>query len=604
MHPLPQPDFRSLFESAPGLYLREIFDRLTDGFIALDRNFCYTYLNKKTGELVRRDPASLIGKNVWEEFPEAVGTATYEAFNRAMKEQQYVSNTEYFPKYDLWQENHIYPSPNGLSVFIRDISDKKKAEKGINEAKELSNKLIDSLPGVFYFFDANGKFIQWNKQLEQVTGYTGEEIAGMHPVDFFGGDEKEYIAQRIAGVFEKGINDAEAHFVTKSGQKIPYYFKAVLLQYEGNPCLLGNGIDITERVKAERELKESEKKYKLLFESNPLPMWMVGLSDHRFIDVNNAAIKQYGYSRNEFMKMTSMDLRPEEEVERYKKFPDAGFNSVHLSGVWRHRQKDGKIIFVDINTHDFIYNGQAARLVLANNVTEKYKAEEKLKESYDSIRELTEHLQNVREEERSHMAREIHDELGQLLTVLKMDVSWLNRKIAASSPEQIQSKLGELMTMIDTTVKTVRRIASELRPTLLDDLGLVAAIEWHLEEFEKRSGIRQEFIRPEHEPKIDDALKIGLFRIFQESLTNVARHSGAHKVNVRLQRDNGQIILKIRDDGKGFDLEPTSKKTLGLLGMKERTKMMGGVYHISGVPGEGTMVEVIVPAPEINIEPG
>jgi signal transduction histidine kinase len=268
---------------------------------------------------------------------------------------------------------------------------------------------------------------------------------------------------------------------------------------------------------------------------------------------------------------------------------------VYQSGLWRHKKKDGKIIFVDIITHDLTYNQQPTRLVLANDVTEKYKAEEKLKMSYDSIRELTEHLQNIREEERSHMAREIHDELGQLLTVLKMDVSWLNKRIE-SPPVAIKEKLKELLAMIDTTVKTVRRIASELRPTLLDDLGLVAAIEWHLEEFEKRSGIQKTFTGPDAELQIDDTMKIGLFRILQESLTNVARHSGAQKVNVGLERKNGQIILKIKDNGKGFDAGHATKKTLGLLGMKERTKMMGGVYHISGLPGEGTMVEVIVPA--------
>ena len=226
------------------------------------------------------------------------------------------------------------------------------------------------------------------------------------------------------------------------------------------------------------------------------------------------------------------------------------------------------------------YKGNQRRLVLANNVTEKHIAEEKLKESYEAIRTLTGHLQNVREEERLHISREIHDELGQLLTVLKMDVSWLNKKIEPEN-KVAKEKLSEILSMVDTTVKSVRRIASELRPSLLDDLGLYAAMEWHLEEFERRSGIIKELVIPETELLLPDALKIGIFRIFQESLTNVARHSGAKNVNVSLLQKDNQLILTIRDNGIGFEEEPmTTKKTLGLLGMKERSMMMGGQYNI------------------------
>ena len=201
-----------------------------------------------------------------------------------------------------------------------------------------------------------------------------------------------------------------------------------MIDYEGGPCLLGNGIDITERKKAETELRASEQKYKLLFESNPLPMWMLSLPDYKFIDVNNVALWQYGYTKEEFLNLSILDLRPEEDIEKFESGTSTAFRGVHHAGIWRHKRKNGTIIYVDIVTHDIYYKGQQRRLVLANNITEKHIAEEKLKESYEAIRTLTGYLQNVREEERLHIAREIHDELGQLLTVLKMDVSWLNKK--------------------------------------------------------------------------------------------------------------------------------------------------------------------------------
>lgn len=578
--------------------LKEIFERVSDGFIALDKNFRYTYMNAKAGIITHRDPLTIIGKNVWEEFPESVGSSTYHTFYEALAKQKYVSNIDYYEPLDLWQENYVYPSPNGLSIFIRDITQQKRSEREINKVKDLADKLIDSLPGVFYFYDENGRFIRWNKQFEEVTGYSSEEIAGMHPSDFFPPEEKAYITERIKGVFEKGVNDADANFLTKSGDKIPYYFKAVLMHYEGKPCLLGYGIDITERKRAEAELKASEQKYKLLFESNPLSMWMLSLPDYNIIDVNHVTLQQYGYTKEEFLNLSVLDLRPVEDIEKFKTNTHSEFRGIYHAGIWRHKKKNGNIMYIDIVTHDIMYKGQETRLVLANDVTEKYIAEEKLKESYEEIRNLTGHLQNVREEERLHIAREIHDELGQLLTVLKMDVSWLNKK-TDSENVFAKEKLAEILTLIDTTVKTVRRIASELRPSLLDDLGLLPAMEWHLEEFERRSGITKEFHTPETELHLPDSLKIGLFRILQESLTNVARHSGAKNVSVSLFQKDKQLILTIKDNGNGIEEKPPgSRKTLGLLGMKERTTMMGGEYNITSVKGEGTTVTVVVPLPE------
>ena len=575
--------------------LKEIFERVTDGFVALDSNFCYTYVNKKAGKLIRRDPGTLIGKNVWDEFPTAVGSSTYEAFNRAMTSQQYVSNTDYYQPFDLWFESSVYPSPNGLSVFLRDISEQKKSEKEISKAKALADNLIDSLPGVFYFFDINGRFIRWNKQLEDVTGYSAGEIADMSPVDFFDAKDKNYVAERIQNIFRQGASDTDAILLTKEGKKIPCFFKTVLVEYEGVPCLLGSGIDITERKKAETELRASEQKYKLLFESNPLPMWMLSLPEYKFIDVNDVALWQYGYTKEEFLNLSVLELRPEEDIEKFKAASSLEFRGIYHAGIWKHKRKDGSIIHVDIVTHDIYYKGQQRRLVLANNVTERHMAEEKLKDSYEAIRTLTGYLQNIREEERLNISREIHDELGQLLTVLKMDVSWLNKRIEPNN-SLAKEKLSEILSLVDATVRSVRRIASELRPSLIDDLGLYAAMEWHLEEFERRSGISKQLVIPETELELPDTLKIGIFRIFQESLTNVARHSQAKNVSVSLLQKDNQLILTIRDNGIGFEEGPmTTKNTLGLLGMKERSMMMGGVYDISSAKGEGTTVTVIVP---------
>ncbi|MDP4261015.1 MAG: sensor histidine kinase [Bacteroidota bacterium] len=212
----------------------------------------------------------------------------------------------------------------------------------------------------------------------------------------------------------------------------------------------------------------------------------------------------------------------------------------------------------------------------------------------EQLRSLSAYLQNVREDERMHIAREMHDELGQLLTGFKMDVSSLKRKLAETNDTAINEKLDNMSSVIDEAVKFVRKLATELRPSILDDLGLVPALEWHSQEFEKRYSIKIEFLSRVHQLSTSPLLATGLFRMYQESLTNVARHSNADKVKVSLQAINDEIILSITDNGKGFDISQASKKTLGLLGMKERAAMLGGKLEIISEQGKGTTITISV----------
>lgn len=495
----------------------------------------------------------------------------------------------------IYDRTYIQRDKDGTPVrmmgSMMDITDLKKAEQEISKGKDLADKLINSMPGVFYFFDQEGKFIRWNEQMETVTGYSGEEIAEMHPTDFFGGADKAYIADRIMGVFENGVNDAEADFVTKDGNHIPYYFKGVLINYEGRPCLVGSGIDISERLKAEQGLRVSEKKYRSLVEQAADAIFIFN-EKGEFIDVNDVSAQLLGYDRDELKGMTLESILFNTDLVADPVLLDALASGESLIKRRNFRKKDGSAVPVEVHSKKLVDGNY---LGMVRDLTERIEAEKQLQESYRQIRELTDHLQHIREEERSHIAREIHDELGQQLTVLKMDVSWLNKKVALED-EPVKRKLKSLTEMLDGTVKTVRRISSELRPSVLDDLGLVAAVEWHLKEFERRAGIKTSFQEPESELEINETIKTGLFRIFQESLTNVARHASATKVKVDLLEKNGYILLRIEDDGKGFNkLQVHNKRTLGILGMKERTAMMGGTYVIESNPGQGTIVVVSVP---------
>ena len=581
---------------------KNTLDRVSDAFASIDTNWCFTYMNQKAGETFKRDHEKVIGKNLWDEFDIKPNAPLYLAFHQALSEQRFIYQDRYIERLAGWFEIFIYPSPNGLSVFFRDITAKKLAEQEADREKYLSDAIVNSLPGVFYLYNREGKFLRWNKNFELVSGYTTEEVAQMHPLDFFDNDEKGILQERIENVFRYGMSDVEANLLTKTGEKIPYYFNGYTANFSGEECLIGTGIDISTRKKAEQAIRDSEEKYRYLFDNNPALIFIWDLETYDIMEVNRTAEEEYGYSRNELLNMKVMALRPAEEHEKIRLFAARMLteSTIHVRGTWKHMKKSGEIMHMDIRSHKITYNNRLAILSLAENVTEKVKIEEQLKRSYEDIRLLNTHLQTVREEERAGIAREIHDELGQQLTALKMDVSWVKKRAPQDNHEMIE-RLSGMITLIDQTVKIVRRIASDLRPGILDDLGLIAALEWQLSEFEKRMSIKTTFHAQVNSIEPDKKLCIGVFRMFQEALTNVARHSGATQLDISVAVKDELFCLTISDNGHGFDtLDISSKNTLGLIGMAERARMLHGELVIESKPGKGTHIIIKVPI-QINV---
>jgi signal transduction histidine kinase len=237
----------------------------------------------------------------------------------------------------------------------------------------------------------------------------------------------------------------------------------------------------------------------------------------------------------------------------------------------------------------------------AHDRSEHRRAEEQLRESHEQLRALSIYLQSVREEERTRIAREVHDELGQALTGCKLDLSWISGKLPRNLKPLID-KTRELSAHIDSTIQMVRRISSELRPGVLDHLGLVAALEWQANEFQNRTGIKCDVQASIRDPQLETELNTTLFRIFQETLTNVIRHAGATQVQVHLKEAEGRINLEVEDNGRGIArAEINNSKSMGLLGMRERAALLGGTFHIGRIPrGVGTQVRVSIPTSRPN----
>ena len=227
---------------------------------------------------------------------------------------------------------------------------------------------------------------------------------------------------------------------------------------------------------------------------------------------------------------------------------------------------------------------------------QRLSAEEKLRRSHDRLRALTGHLQCVREEERTRIAREVHDELGQALTGLKLDVAWLSSRPPGA--RGMKRKLKSMSGQIDATIHAIRRISTEMRPGVLDNLGLAAAIEWQAADFQERTHIRCEVKIEVTEMLWEQNFSTACFRVFQETLTNITRHANATYVEVRLAREGGDMVLTVRDNGCGItEKEIAHAHSIGLMGMKERATQVGGEVSFRGVPDQGTTVTMRVPFP-------
>ena len=328
-----------------------------------------------------------------------------------------------------------------------------------------------------------------------------------------------------------------------------------------------------------------------------LPFYVMLIDEHHHILKANRAVQ------------AQLGLKPEDIIGKY--CPEV----VHgLSEPWyacpleeavRNRQaverealdqKSGRWIRSAIYpTGKLTPDGSRILFHMVSDITDRKQAEEQLQASHEQLRSLSAHLESVREEERKSMAREIHDELGQILTALKIDLSSLTE----GSTEEQQLLLGKVKSMselIDMAIETVKRISMELRPPILDDLGIAVALEWQAEEFSKRTQIKCEFSSKPKDIVLDPDRSTAIFRIFQEALTNVARHSNASKVKAVLTKETEKIVLTVKDNGKGIEKKQIGDpKAFGIIGMRERARFLGGEVRVNSAPGRGTSITVSIP---------
>ncbi|MBP8245049.1 MAG: PAS domain S-box protein, partial [Chitinophagaceae bacterium] len=348
--------------------------------------------------------------------------------------------------------------------------------------------------------------------------------------------------------------------------------------------------DSSEKAEAERKLRDSEVKYRTLVEKASDAIFIVDFTGKIKV-VNPAGCQLAQYDEESLLHRTIFEFTIGEDLNRLPLQFQALAEGKTVTTERKLRRKDLSVIDVEITASRI---SEDRFLTFVRDITARKMIERELLSSREEFRQLSNYLENIREEERVNISREIHDELGQQLTVLKMDISRLGKELPVN--EKFEQDKSEILAFTNAVISTVRKISSSLRPSLLDDVGLVPAIEWYCKDFSKRTGIQTNFQAGIQDLKLEEKIKTGLFRIFQESLTNIARHAGASQVQVSLDVKNQSILLLVQDNGKGFNQEEiAAKKTLGILGIRERAVMMKGDYTISSAPGKGTTTTVLVP---------
>jgi PAS domain S-box-containing protein len=435
-----------------------------------------------------------------------------------------------------------------------------------------------------------------------IYGYTPEEAIGQSISIVIPPDQANDL-QFIGDTVRRGehISHYETERIRRDGHWIKVSLTVSPIRNGGGQIVGASAIarDISERVKAEAVLRMSEERFRRYFELGLVGMAITSPSKG-LIEVNDQLCEILGYTREELLQMRWTEFTHPEDLAA-----DVAYFDRVIAGEIDGYSLDKRFIRKDGQVIEATVSGQCMRrpdgsvdyfVGMLHDITARKRAEEQLTQSNENLRALSARLQSVREEESLRISREIHDDLGGALTGLKMDLAWLARRLPGNGNDAALQKLKSMSSLVDETMQKVRDIATELRPSVLDDLGLVTAIEWQAREFQRRTEIECRMTSPRQHVALSPEKSTAVFRIFQEILTNVARHAQATAVEIAMDQQGTDLVLSVSDDGRGIrGSDITNTKSLGLHGMRERALVFGGRVAITGSAGAGTTVTVRIP---------
>ena len=537
-----------------------------------------------------------------------------------------------------------------IEELRNEIAERKRVEAELRGSEERFRTLFEESKDVVFMSSREGKFLDINRAGVELYKYgSKEELLAIDVTTdlYVNPEDRKQFQEELA---RKGfVKDFEMTLKRKDGQVLVVLESAMAMRDEHGEVVAYQGIthditeqkravealreahaklesrvqertselaltnemlmtEISERKRVEDELRESEERYRTLFEESRDAIYITSRRGE-IIEMNQYALDQFGYRREEILgnNVDILYVYPRDRFRFQEEIEEKGF--VRDFEVKLHTKDGTELDCLITSTIRWSKNKEILGYQgIIRDITERKRADAELRSSRQTLREFSARLQAVREEEKHRISGEIHDELGQILTGLKLDLSWLRTKLRRArtsnsiqyyqqSYDPIIEKLQSMILLTNRTIQTVRRIARELRPTILDHLGLLETMEWQAHEFETHTMIHCKVSSNFQDTGLfDQSQATAIFRIFQEALTNVARHAQATKVLVSLTCSDDVLILKVEDNGRGINpSEIDGATSLGLLGMRERAMFLGGDLAIVGTPQKGTSVTVCIP---------
>ncbi len=506
----------------------------------------------------------------------------------------------------------------GLAVFFlyrkagSEIVKRRAVEEQLRKSNERYRSLYHHTPALLHSIDASGRLVSVSEHWTEALGYSPEEVVGRHLTSFMTEESRRFAEKTVfAEFFRTGVcKDVPYCFLRKDGKTIDVLLSAIAERDSEGTIVrsLAVLVDITERKRAEealtlakeqldnysreleRQVRERTQEFTSILNHTPAVVTMLD-AQGRYVLVNSKYEELFGISNEKVLGKTQFEVFPPRVARELQRHDRRALVEKRSIQVEETIPVNGlKHTYLSIKYPVLDENGEATRVCgIAMDITD-------LKKAQDQLRRLSGNIMASQEQERASIARELHDELGQVLTALRMDTVWLRDRLKGVDHKGMQ-RIQSMCELIDSTISDVRNIATRLRPAVLDDLGLIDALDWFTTDFEKRTGIACVFSHI-NVPQVEDHIATAAYRIAQEALTNVARHSNASNVDVVLQGRDNMLTLAVMDNGCGFDvLSLADARELGVAGMRERAGLAGGVLDIVSLPNRGTKVYFRLPMP-------
>lgn len=467
-------------------------------------------------------------------------------------------------------------------------TDQQSELQRLREENDMLRSLVRDAPVAFVALDLQRRVKLWNHAAERIFGWREEEVIGK-PLPHVPAESeqtsRELYQRSVAG---DSLRDIELDRMTKAGREVRVSLSTSPLRDIAN--------NIIGMVGVYDDLDDStvpEIPFRGLVEQSLVGLYII--QDGMFQYVNPRWAAMFGRTQDEMAPRPVADF-----IALQDRGTVLGNLDKRISGEistifydFKGLHKDGRLVDIEVQGTRFQYRGRPAVIGVGIDMTDTRLREQEIARSQERLRELSQHLLTVREEQRSQLARELHDVLGGTLTALKMDIGWLKKH---TTETKLATRADTMMELVCDAIDTVRKISAELRPGVLDNLGLLDAIEWETGRFRERMGIECKLTLQAAPVEIEEAAAIAIFRIFQEALTNIARHAHATRVDIDAGLVDGNLLLCVQDNGTGFDMTAAGKrKSYGLIGMAERARQFGATLEIAGEPGCGTRIMLRYP---------